>query len=66
MGDMDDFVVYVCWACGRTLKWPRLGTSAPNLTCGPHYTDNGRVPTYAGMLQAWPPAERKEPDEDAD
>lgn len=30
----EDFILYVCPFCGRTIKWPAVSTSSPNTTCG--------------------------------
>ena len=33
--------IYVCWFCGRTIKWPKINQSLPNRTCGPHVDEKG-------------------------
>ena len=44
-------MLYVCPFCLRTLKWPCISTSSPNLTCGPHFALNGEE-FYATMTLA--------------
>jgi hypothetical protein len=54
-----DFVLYVCWWCGRTIKWPNPSTSSPNTTCGPHTDENGAT-FMAYMARMSQPESREE------
>ena len=36
---MDEFVIYVCPSCGRTIKWPNPSTSTPNTICSCEYPE---------------------------
>lgn len=31
----EDFIIYICWQCGKTIKWPAISTSTPYDWC-PH------------------------------
>ena len=28
-----DFVLYVCWKCGHSIKWPKVHYAQPNRIC---------------------------------
>jgi len=47
----NKFVIYVCLYCGRTIKWPNISTSMPNLQCS-HQEDSLRW--IGTMIQVQP------------
>jgi hypothetical protein len=50
----DNFMIYLCPHCGRTIKWPVVSTCAPNTICGPHRDESG-TEFMVYMVVVWPP-----------
>jgi len=51
---MNGFVIYICWFCGRTIKWPVASDCQPNRICGPHYDSTGNM--FMSWMQVVTPA----------
>ena len=50
----EDFVVYLCPDCGRTIRWRNPSVSIPNTICQCNYPHH-----VTQMVMVWPQAEEK-------